>query len=202
MMRSYDLNSHVYSVRTEMTGTKCIIISHVCSVYKRESEEFPVEETLLQVCSTDKDKSKSIIVDAISMEESESECVHKNINKEKDANIDADYEESTVTDYPVFKEPSYFNMFECGNIILNMIDAMCQRACMATPIDKYYTKMYKTLVDHNDRNDAPVSTEKIQQEMRKLITKEEADARNITSDAHNATADNFCQTPVTPNTQR
>ena len=85
---------------------------------------------------------------------------------------------------------------------MNMLDAMCERSCMATPRDKYYTKMYKTLVDYNDRKDAPVSNEKIQQEMRKLITKEEADARNITSDSHNATADNFCQTPVTPNTQR
>ena len=29
------------------------------------------------------------------------------MNKEKDANNDADYEEPTVTDYPVFKEPIY-----------------------------------------------------------------------------------------------
>ena len=170
-------------------------------MYKSESEEFLVEETLLQVYSTDEDESKSIIVVESSTEESESECVHKNINKEKYVKSDTDYEEPTVTDYPVFKEPNYFNMFECGNIILNMIDAMCERVCMATPKDKYHTKMYKTLVDYNERNDAPVSNEKIQQEMRKLITKEEADARNITSDAHNTTADNFCQTPVTPNTQ-
>ena len=44
------------------------------------------------------------------MEESESECVHKNINKEKDANNEAEFEEPAVTYDPVVKEPSYFNI--------------------------------------------------------------------------------------------
>ena len=58
-------------------------ILHVCSTDESESNEFLVEETLSQVCSTDKDKSKGIIVDERSMDEGESECVHKNTNKEK-----------------------------------------------------------------------------------------------------------------------
>ena len=52
MMRADALNSHVYPVRTEMTGTKQIPISNICS--------------------TEKDESKSIIVDDSSTEESES----------------------------------------------------------------------------------------------------------------------------------
>ena len=72
---------------------------------------------------------------------------------------------------------------------------------MATQRDKYYTKMYETLVDYNDRNDAPLFNEKIQQAILKVISEEESDARNINSDVHNLTMDTFCQTPVTPNTQ-
>ena len=44
-------------------------------------EEFLVDDTLSQVCSTDEKESKGIIVDESSTEESESECIHKNINK-------------------------------------------------------------------------------------------------------------------------
>ena len=40
-----------------------------------------MDETLSQVCSMDEDKSKSVIIDEVSTEESESKCVHKNMNK-------------------------------------------------------------------------------------------------------------------------
>ena len=52
-----------------MTVTKNILISHVCSTYESESEEFPVDGNLFPVCSTDKDKSKRMIVDESSAEE-------------------------------------------------------------------------------------------------------------------------------------
>ena len=61
--------------------------------------------------------------------------------------------------------------------------------------------MYETLVDYNDRNDAPLSNENILKAMHKVIAEEESDALNITLDAHNITADTFFQTPATPNTQ-
>ena len=43
--------------------------------------------------------------------------------------------------------------------------------------------------------------EKIRQAIHKVISEEEADYNNITLDSHNVTANTFCQTPVTPNTQ-
>ena len=55
-MRCYALNLHVYPERMEMTGTKQILISQVCSTEERESNEFLVGETLSQVYSTDKEK--------------------------------------------------------------------------------------------------------------------------------------------------
>ena len=72
-----------------------------------------MEETLLQVYYTDRRKSKIIIVNESSTGESESECFHKSVNKEKDAKNEVYHEEPLVTDNPVVKEPSYFNIFEC-----------------------------------------------------------------------------------------
>ena len=72
---------------------------------------------------------------------------------------------------------------------------------MVTPRDKYYMKMYDTLVDYNDHNDAPFSNDNIWQAIHKVIAIEESDAHKITLDAHNVTADNFSQMTDTPNTQ-
>ena len=85
--------------------------------------------------------------------------------------------------------------------ILNKLDATYEQACMVTPRDKCYTKIYETLVDYNDCNDAPFSNDNIRQAIIKFIAKEEVDSHNITLYAHNGTADTFCQTPVTPNTK-
>ena len=81
MMRADALNSHIYPIRTEMTATKQIPILHVCYTDESEIEEFLVDKTISQICSTYKDKSKGIVVGEHSKEEDESECVHKNINK-------------------------------------------------------------------------------------------------------------------------
>ena len=48
-------------------------------------------------------------------------------------------------------------------------------------------------MDYNDRNDALLSNENIQQVINKLIAKEELNAHNITLDAHNVTTDTFGQ---------
>ena len=89
MMRYDDLNLDVYPVRTETTSTKQIPTSHLCSTDESELKEFLVDKTLSHICSTDEEKSKGIIVDECYTEEDESECVHKNINKQKDKNNEA-----------------------------------------------------------------------------------------------------------------
>ena len=71
-----------------------------------------MEETLSQVYSTNEEKSKIIILEESSTEESESVCSHENINREKDTKNDSENEEPTVTYYPiVVKELIYFNIF-------------------------------------------------------------------------------------------
>ena len=91
----------------------------------------------MQVCYTDEDESKGVFVDESSTDEIESECVHKNVNKEKDAKNDTEYEEPSATHEVL----SYFKIFECGKNLLNVLDMTYERACMATPRDKYYEKM-------------------------------------------------------------
>ena len=70
----------------EMTATKQIPTSHICYNNERELKEFPVNETLLQICSTDENES-------CSTEEDKSECA---IKKKKDANNEVTYD---VTNY-------------------------------------------------------------------------------------------------------
>ena len=62
MMRADALNLHGYPVRMEMTVTKQIPTLHVCSTDESELKELPADKTLSQICYTDKDESKGIIV--------------------------------------------------------------------------------------------------------------------------------------------
>ena len=39
--------------------------------------------------------------------------------------------------------------------ILNSLEATCKLACMAKSRDKYYTEMFKTITDYNDRKNTP-----------------------------------------------
>ena len=73
---------------------------------KRKLKKFLVDDTLSQISCTDEEKSIGIIVDECSTEEEESECVHKNINKQKDANNDTEYKEYSVID----EVPRYYNL--------------------------------------------------------------------------------------------
>ena len=78
----------------------------------------------MQVCSKEDSKSESVIANEISTEESESERVHKSINKnkEKDLTDEAEHEEILATDNPVINDSIYFNLSECGKDILNKHD--------------------------------------------------------------------------------
>ena len=132
-----------------MTGTQYIPTSHVYSTDKSELEEFLVDKKISQFYYTDEEKSKGIIFDENSTEESKSECIDKNVNKEKYTNNEAEYEEPSVT----HEVPSYFNIIGCGENLLNRLDVAYERVYKATPKDKYYEKMLENLVDYNDRND-------------------------------------------------
>ena len=65
MMRDDALNKDNYTVRTEMTATKQIPASHVCSTDESELKEFPVDKNLSQICSIYKSELKEFLIDEI-----------------------------------------------------------------------------------------------------------------------------------------
>ena len=74
----------------------------------------------------------------------------------------------------------YSNIFECGMNLLDRLDVTYQRAFMATPHDKYYTKLLDNLVKISNRNVEPLSNEKLRHAVSDV--REETDAehkRNI-----------------------
>ena len=77
----------------------------------------------------------------------------QNINKQKGAKNEAEYEEYSVTD----EVPSYFNIFECGRNILNRLDVTYERVCMATKEDEYLAYLLETIIKHNNRHKVPLS---------------------------------------------
>ena len=95
-------------------------LSQICSTDKSKLKQSPVDENVSQICSTEKDELKGIIVDKCSTEEEKQECVHININKQKDAKNEEEYEEYSVTD----EVPSYFNIYKCGKNPLNRLDVL------------------------------------------------------------------------------
>ena len=169
MMRTDALNLENYPVRMEMTSTKQIPTSHIFSTNESELKEFLVDKNLSQICSMDKDESRGIIVNECYTKEEETEFIHNNINKQKYAKNEAEYEESSVTN----EVPRYFNIFECGRNILNRLDVTYEQACMATTKEKFYTKMLETLVDYNDHNNAPFSNDNLRQAVSKVMVETE-----------------------------
>ena len=59
----------------------------------------------------------------------------------------------------------------------------------------------ETLVDYNDRNNAPLSNEKLGQEVSKFMAETEEGERNITSNDNKMIMDTFFQSFITTNKQ-
>ena len=93
----------------------------------------------------------------------------KNVNKQKNANNETEYEEYSVTDEVL----SYFNIYKCGRSLLNRLDVTFERAWTATMKDKYYLKMLVTPVNYNDCNNTPSSNKKIRQAVRRVMEETE-----------------------------
>ena len=70
---------------------------------------------------------------------------------------------------------SYFNIFECGGNLLDILDVTCEQAFMATPKYKYYEKMLETLVDDKNCNGALLSNDKLRQAVITVMEETEAE---------------------------
>ena len=57
--------------------------------------------------------------------------------------------------------------------------------------DKNYKKILEMLVDYNDRNNAPLSNEKIRQSVSRVMADMEQEERDAKLNANNVTIDTF-----------
>ena len=104
----------------------------------------------MQSCYTDKDESKVIIVDEYPTEDNESESKVIIVNKfsaEKDKSKCVINKQEDTNNEVTYDVPIYFNVFKCVRNILNRLDVLYERACMATPRDEYYTNILENLVN-------------------------------------------------------
>ena len=85
--------------------------------------------------------------------------------------------------------PSYFNVFECGRSFFNRLEVTYEQVCIATPRYEYYLKMLETLIDHNDRHNAPLSSEKLRQAVSIVVAEMEEEERDAKHNANNVTMD-------------
>ena len=102
----------------------------------------------LNVNSTDKDKSKRIIVNEILSENCSTDVSTSKrniVNETLSQNNSVVVSEYTITELKdkEYNEPSgtkevksYFNIFECGRNILDRLDVTYQQAFIATPQEK------------------------------------------------------------------
>ena len=74
---------------------------------------------------------------------------------------------------------------------MNRLDVSYEQACMATPRDEYYTEMLETIIDHSDRQNAPLSSEKLRQAVRIVMAETEGEERDAESNANKVTMYNF-----------
>ena len=78
-----------------------------------------------------------------------------------------------------------------GGKDLNIIDMSYERACMATPRDEYYTNMLETLIDHNDHHNEPLTSEKLQQAVSRVMAETEEVECDTEHNTSNVTMDTF-----------
>ena len=112
-----------------------------------------------------------------------SESERNTANKILSQNNSADVPENTITEIKdeEHKEPSvtekvksYFNIYECGRNLLDLLDVTYQREFMATLKDQYYNALLDTLVKDNNHKGKPLSNENIQKAVGKVVEEMEA----------------------------
>ena len=109
-----------------------------------------------ELCSTEEDKSEYTITE------------------QKDAGNEVTY------DVPNF---NVSNVFECGR---NNPDVSCERACMATEDNEYFTDILDTLNKYQDRHGQRLSSKNIKEAVLRVMEEEEEEIKcninNITCD--------------------
>ena len=125
-----------------------------------------MHETLSENSSTDVRKSERNTVNKTLSQNNYADVSENTITELKDE----EHKEPSVTE----KVKSYFNIYECGRNLLERLDVTYKRAFMATPKEKYYNALMDNLVKDNNLRGEPLSNEKIQQAVGKVMEETEA----------------------------
>ena len=91
------------------------------------------------------------------------------------------------------KVTGYFNIFESGSNLLDLLDVTYQRLFIATPEDDYYKRMLENIIKVNNNEDEPLCNEKLRKAVVDL--REEVDAEHK-SNNNNITCDDLYQSPM------
>ena len=94
---------------------------------------------------------------------------------------------------------NYFNFsngFECGR---NNPDVSCERACMATEDNEYFTDILDTLNEYQDRRGQRLSSKKLKEAVLCIMDEEEEE---MECNINNITYDTPFQSPVPKNVQK
>ena len=150
MMRSDKINRNNHGSYTKMTAPS----SNVNVTDEDESKEITVHETLSENSSKDVSESERDIVNKPLPQKNSADAPEYTILELKNK----EHKEHSVTK----KGTSYFNIFMCGRNLLDQPDITYQRAFMATPEDKYYKEMTKSLIKANNEG-GKLCNEKIRQ---------------------------------------
>ena len=104
-----------------------------------------------------------------------------NINKIKHTK---DEEPSVMDNYnnEVIKAPDYFKLFRCNKKFFNYQDGTYKQGCMENSKGKYWSEMYDTVTDYNDRNHTSFSNAKIREAINQVILEEQAEVNSLTVD--------------------
>ena len=94
-------------------------------------------------------------------------------------------EEPSVTDNSsneVIKAPGYFKLFKCVNTFLNHLYATYKCPYMKNTKGNYWSEMYDTITNYNDRNHTPLSKAKIREAVNQVILEEKVESNNVLVD--------------------
>ena len=131
-----------------------------------------MHKTLSEKNSKDVSESERNIVNETLSQKNSADVPENTITELKDEN----HKEHSVTE----KVKSCLNIYECGRNVLDQLDVTYQQVYMATPKEKYYNALLDNLAKENNIKGEPLSNEKIQKEVGKVIEKRKNNSNVIT----------------------
>ena len=159
--------------------------SNVNVTNEGESKRSIVKKKLSQSCSTNENKSKQSIVNQTLSQNCSVKENELCFTKEDDSKF-ANGKQEDAKNEVTCDVTNYFNVsniFECGR---NNPDVSCERSCMDTGYNEYFTDILDTLNIYQDLHGQRLSSKKLKEAVLRVMDEEEEEMElninNITCD--------------------